>query len=219
MNFAKLNKRIKLQERSLTLDSMGGQDESFVDVATTWANVSPLKGNSLFFAQQRDSKTDTKITMRYRDDIQPDWKIKFETTIYRITAIVNPESDKNILEVFCEALRHEKATGTVTAPIITSPANEAIDVSVTPVIEASAFITDTREDIHRSTQWQIALAEDLIDWTAPVVDTTSTTEKETLTIAAGILSPDTTYQVRVRYMGTSFGNSEWSEPITFTTAE
>ncbi|MCX7848172.1 MAG: hypothetical protein N2595_09125 [bacterium] len=99
----------------------------------------------------------------------------------------------------------------VGTPTNVTPANGAVNVSLTPTIAATAFNGAGPGDAHIGTEVQfisLGLVQSVI----------STTGMTSLQVPAGILQPSTRYTWRVRYLGTNTPNwSEWSAPTTFTT--
>ena len=61
-----LGQRITLQQRSMAQDATGGQLATWSDVATVWAEVTPLSGRELIAAQAVASETSHQITMRWQ---------------------------------------------------------------------------------------------------------------------------------------------------------
>jgi SPP1 family predicted phage head-tail adaptor len=84
----RLRHRITLQSKETTRDVMGGEIITWVDVATVWAEVAALSGRALIAAQQAQSEITTRITLRYRADIKPDWRILHNGTTYTINALI-----------------------------------------------------------------------------------------------------------------------------------
>ena len=85
----KLRHRVTLQSKGTpTRDAMGGEVITWTDVATVWAEVAALSGRALIAAQQAQSEITTRITIRYRADIRPDWRVLHGSTIYTIHALI-----------------------------------------------------------------------------------------------------------------------------------
>jgi hypothetical protein len=107
----------------------------------------------------------------------------------------------------------------IAAPLITSPANDAIDVVEQPTIQSSAFAVVGGTDTHDSSQWQIRTAAGT--WAAPLWDSgTDATNKVSRLVPAGVLSAgQTQYYMRVRHHGTTHGWSEYSDEVHITTKQ
>ena len=66
MRSGALSQRITLQQRAVAQDATGGQLATWSDVATVWAEVTPLSGRELIGAQAVASETSHQITMRWQ---------------------------------------------------------------------------------------------------------------------------------------------------------
>ena len=102
-------------------------------------------------------------------------------------------------------------------PTNTSPVDEATDVSLTPLLQSSAFSDPDVGDTHATSQWQITtVGPHNIRWT--VFDSEEDTHNLTsITIPVGTLYYYTGYDWRVRHKD-SYGNwSDWSVETHFST--
>ena len=102
-------------------------------------------------------------------------------------------------------------------PTNTSPVDRATDVSLTPLLESSAFFDPDVGDTHAASQWQITtVGTHNIRWT--VFDSEEDTCNLTsITIPVGTLYYYTGYDWRVRHKD-SYGNwSDWSAETHFST--
>jgi hypothetical protein len=100
-------------------------------------------------------------------------------------------------------------------PTNTSPIDEAADISLTPLLQSSAF-SDPEGDAHVASQWQISNTSG--DYSSPVFDSQRDTDNLTsITISSGSLGYSTTYYWRVRYQDSHMNWSCWSAETSFTT--
>lgn len=60
------NRRITLQQRSVTQDTAGEPAHTWTDVTTVWANVLPLNARELMAAEAVQSSVTHQITIRYQ---------------------------------------------------------------------------------------------------------------------------------------------------------
>ena len=69
-----------------------------------WAEIRPQTGSLLRgrTAETELSRTTHKITIRYRDDVRPEMRIKCKGEVYKILYILNPYMSNERLEIFCE---------------------------------------------------------------------------------------------------------------------
>jgi len=71
-----LRHRITFQTPVVTgQDAAGAQISGWVDFATVWANVMPIGGREIFAGQQVYPDADTRITIRWRRDLDPKMRI------------------------------------------------------------------------------------------------------------------------------------------------
>lgn len=105
------------------------------------------------------------------------------------------------------------ATAIIT-PTITSPADAATNVNISPTLTSTPFTTaPVGADTHQSSQWQVSTNS---AFSAIVFDSgTTTTNKTSISVPA--LALNTQYYARVRYTGTTLGVSAWSASKVFTT--
>ena len=100
-------------------------------------------------------------------------------------------------------------------PSITSPLNNAVDVTAEAGLTSNAFAVNSGTDTHASSSWEIATDAEFTNIIKSV--NASITDKTTWT--PGNLPVDTTLFARVRYTGDYTGISNWSNIITFSTKQ
>lgn len=99
-----------------------------------------------------------------------------------------------------------------TAPTILEPTNGETMVGENPVITASAF-SSAVEETHESTDWEVRLTSDnSVVWQS----LNDTDNLVSITVPTGNLEVSTQYTVRVRYVGSVLGASQWAS-VGFTT--
>jgi len=103
----------------------------------------------------------------------------------------------------------------VAVPSIIAPTAGAVGVPVNPQVRGSNFSVVGGADTHESTDWEI--------WTGPNGTGTrvfhsenNTTDKTVIQITG--LDSLTSYYVRVRYKGATYGLSSWSGSVQFSTS-
>ena len=95
MKAGELRHRVTLQSPTETLNSINEVVPTWTDVATVWAAVEPNTGTWVFQAKQANSNVKGRVRMRYRSDIQSNWRIKFGSRYLTIESILNP-NERNI---------------------------------------------------------------------------------------------------------------------------
>ncbi|MCX7846914.1 MAG: hypothetical protein N2595_02625 [bacterium] len=99
----------------------------------------------------------------------------------------------------------------VGTPTNIAPADAALNVSLTPVIQASQFNGAGPNDLHLASEFEFVS----LDSAVVLVSTSGLTS---FTMPEGLLRHSTRYSWRCRYLGTNNNVwSEWSVPTTFTT--
>lgn len=103
MNVGKMRHRITFQRQATDKDRAGGYLDDYVDVATIWAQISPISGKE-YFGQVRETTVSHRIYCRYRPNITPRLRIKFGKRIFRILSVINWEERNEGLTIMCEEL-------------------------------------------------------------------------------------------------------------------
>ena len=113
LDIGRLNKRITFLKPGTTTDSMGAEtpDSTFVEYKTVWATVNPLRGGEYWQAQRIRAESQYKITIRYKDWVVPTMRISFKDKIFRITSVIDVESDGHFMEIYATEYvdTHEEA--------------------------------------------------------------------------------------------------------------
>lgn len=71
MRAGRLDRRITLQRKTQAENSFGEPVDTWVDMATVWAEKLPLRGSTTFAAQQRIAEADVKWRIRFRQNLTP----------------------------------------------------------------------------------------------------------------------------------------------------
>ncbi|HIE0939541.1 TPA: phage head closure protein [Serratia marcescens] len=103
MQAGKLRHRITLQKPVKVQDPETGSVENiWQDLAQLWAEVSPLSARELVSAQAMQNAVTTRITIRYRQDIEPKYRILFRGKKFNIEGILSdPKSGLEYLTLPC----------------------------------------------------------------------------------------------------------------------
>jgi hypothetical protein len=101
----------------------------------------------------------------------------------------------------------------IRTPSITSPANNAIDILPEPTINGNAYAPLYSVDPRDYRQLQIDLAAG--DFSTPEIDQQANSDNITVSTP---LTIDTAYKARIRDVSTTGAESDWSDVVSFTTA-
>ena len=105
MRAGALDKRITLQKPTYARGDLNELAESWTDVATVWAEIIPNSGRQYFEAEQASSETQGMIRIRYRSDIEAQWRFTYNSRTFRILSIVDvKERNRELLITYKEAL-------------------------------------------------------------------------------------------------------------------
>lgn len=107
MRAGELRHRITFQRRG-TDPTTGGLTD-WVDYVTVWAKVEDLSGRDYFKAQMlgEASLVTSRITVRWRPDLNPHMRVKFGNRTFNIKAILDsdPDGRRRFLQIMCTEVR------------------------------------------------------------------------------------------------------------------
>lgn len=101
MRAGKLNKVIKIQNiTGYTEDTFGGDVPTWTDfVASTRAEVAPLRGKELIAAQAAQSSIDTRFRTRYHSGVKSGMRIVYAGAYYDISSVIDPDEKHKELQI------------------------------------------------------------------------------------------------------------------------
>jgi SPP1 family predicted phage head-tail adaptor len=102
MESGRMRHRVVIEQASYAGDAMGQGIPTWTTYATMWGDVLPLRGREFFEAQKTASEVTAKILIRYRSGINPAWRIRFGTKIFRIIEIINPGMRNKELQIMVQ---------------------------------------------------------------------------------------------------------------------
>lgn len=100
----RMRHRITLQRFEEGEDEYGATVSMWVNVATVWASVEPLRGQEFFAAQSLQSQTTVRIRMRYRPGVDASMKVLFDGKTYSIESVIEPLMRHGELQLMCKTL-------------------------------------------------------------------------------------------------------------------
>lgn len=98
----KLRHRITIESKGQASDGAGGYIESWSPFATLWAEVKPINSRERFQAEQVQARTTHRIWIRYRDDLETDMRVSYQSRSMAILGITDPDERKHWLVIDCE---------------------------------------------------------------------------------------------------------------------
>ena len=83
-----LNQRISIQSKTVVRAANGEEVIAWGDVATVWAEATPLRGREFFAAAQMQQSVDVRFRIRSRAGITGDMRVMWANQTYDITALI-----------------------------------------------------------------------------------------------------------------------------------
>jgi len=100
----KLRHRVTLQSKGTTRDTYGGETITWVDLATVWADCSPLSGREYLAARVEVAETIIKIRIRWRADVSTTTRAVWDGRTYDIEAALDTGGRHEELVLMCKAV-------------------------------------------------------------------------------------------------------------------
>lgn len=105
MRAGKLRHRIVLQRNEPVRNALGDPIPNWVDYATVYAEVSPLKGREFFDAQQVNAELTTRVRIRWREGVKAEHRIVFrDRTLEIASPPININEKNHELVLMCKEL-------------------------------------------------------------------------------------------------------------------
>jgi SPP1 family predicted phage head-tail adaptor len=108
MNPGALRSRIIIEEKSIANNGFGGHSETWSALATVWAKVEHLSGRELQMAQQVAPEITYEMTIRYRSDINTNYRIYYAGQYFNIRDIKDLDNMHWWLFLKCEVRESEQ---------------------------------------------------------------------------------------------------------------
>lgn len=106
MRAGDLRHRVTFQSRSAVTDTFGAQTDTWKNVTTVWADISPLSGRELMAAQAINVEISHKVEIRYQSlfagpKAVAAMRILYGDRIFNIHASIDPDERRKSLELSC----------------------------------------------------------------------------------------------------------------------
>ena len=106
MEIGRLNKRIMLQRRTGALDGSGQLANSWVDVATVWADIRPITGREKMRALMVGWELTHTVLIRYNVTFPPvqtlaTWRVKYGDRILSISSALDFDEAHAVIVLDC----------------------------------------------------------------------------------------------------------------------
>lgn len=88
MYAGQLKNKVTIQAKAETVDAIGQPVNTWIDVATVWADIRYLSGLESIKSDADVSIAKVSIRVRYRADIKPSMRVVCDGVIYQIKAVL-----------------------------------------------------------------------------------------------------------------------------------
>ena len=105
MRAGTLNSYVRIEYRTGVQDEAGQLVDSWIELASMWANIKNRSGAEAIRADQESSTVRTSIRVRYREDITADMRVVHGSRVYEIKAVLPAEDDGDRVDLVCETYR------------------------------------------------------------------------------------------------------------------
>lgn len=99
-----LRHKVIIQRAVTFRNEFGEPEESWIDLYTTRASFTGIKGREFFAGQQVNDETTVPITVRYRQELKATDRVLFGTRIFEILSVVNVSERDRKLVLNCREL-------------------------------------------------------------------------------------------------------------------
>lgn len=93
--------RAALEREVRTSDGGGGASVTWELVAEVWAAIMPVSGREHADADALHGEVSHEVWVRYRDDVTPDMRLRIDTRVFDVRAVLNAGDEKHFLKLSC----------------------------------------------------------------------------------------------------------------------
>lgn len=106
MNIGDLRHRVEIGRYIQGTDQFGDPaPRQWQPVCTVWASVEALSGQLYFTAQQTAQKSDHRVTVRWRPDIEPGMIVRHGGREFEIQTVLDREGTRRWLQLLVQEVR------------------------------------------------------------------------------------------------------------------
>ena len=99
-----LHEQVKIQSKSVTRDTDGGEIITWTDVATVWASIEPLRGQEFLEASGLHANVDHRIRVRHMSGILPSMRVLYGDRAFNINAVIQVAERRREIQLMCQEL-------------------------------------------------------------------------------------------------------------------
>ena len=104
MKIGELRHRVTIQEKTVTIDTYGGEVVAWADVATVWAAVEPLSGREFLEGGRLENEINHRIRIRYREGLTPSMRVCWQSRAFDIESVIERESRRREIWLMCREI-------------------------------------------------------------------------------------------------------------------
>lgn len=97
----RLNRQVQIQSCTTAQDAFGQRTQTWTTIATPWAHIEPLDGRKLELAQAINAEVTHQLTLHYRTGITTAHRVLYQTRVYNVHAVLDPEMAHTSLHLLC----------------------------------------------------------------------------------------------------------------------
>lgn len=101
-HIGRMRHRITLQQEARTADTGGGATLGWDDVATLWAEITPVSGSEVRQADQLVGSITHRIHVRYMGTITTAMRFMMGTRVFNIRSIKNMDERGRMMDILAE---------------------------------------------------------------------------------------------------------------------
>lgn len=107
-NINEMKSRIKIYRQNYTSNGFGGNILTWTEVDEVWCKITPLNSKEEIAYKQIYATASYKINMRYRPDVNNDFRLYYGHRYYNILSVVDLNNLRDELEIVCEVSHSEQ---------------------------------------------------------------------------------------------------------------
>ena len=97
-----LRHRLTLEQLERVSDEGGGFTETWVEVATLFADLRPVGGSEAVEADRLAGRVSHEVSLRYRPGVQPAMRFRKGARLFHILSVINVDERNRWLKCLCE---------------------------------------------------------------------------------------------------------------------
>ena len=97
----RMDRRVTLQDRSVSPSSFGEPVPAWADVAELWASIEPLGSSEIWRAQAAESDATHRVTIRYLAGVTERMRLVYGGRILEIESVANEGERDRVLTLLC----------------------------------------------------------------------------------------------------------------------